>query len=127
MGIVTLDPNAPFQAVPVQPFGTKPPFPESSHDAARPAAAQPDPPRRCLQLWLQRMAVLLFVCVCATTGVLLLIMPWRAEWTDNYLFLRFPLLRTIMASGFFRGLCSGLGILDIWIGFWEAVHYHDPR
>jgi hypothetical protein len=24
-------------------------------------------------------------------------------------------------------LCSGLGLLDIWIGFWEAVHYQEER
>jgi len=26
-----------------------------------------------------------------------------------------------------RGLCSGLGILDIWIGFSEAIHYHEEK
>jgi len=53
------------------------------------------------------------------------ILPWTPEWTDNYLLLTFPGLRTIVANGFFRGICSGLGLLDIWIGFWEALHYHE--
>jgi hypothetical protein len=22
-------------------------------------------------------------------------------------------------------MCTGLGALDIWIGFWEAMHYHE--
>ncbi len=62
---------------------------------------------------------------CASVGVLLVILPWRPEWTDNYFLLASPGLRTFVSNGFVRGLCSGLGLLDIWIGFWEAVHFHD--
>lgn len=76
-------------------------------------------------LWLHRLTVLMFVFVCAVVGVLLVIVPWRPEWTDNRLLLSYPGLRAIFASGFVRGLCSGLGVLDVWIGFWEAVHYHE--
>jgi len=67
----------------------------------------------------------MFVFVCAVVGVLLVILPWRAEWTDNRLLLNSPALRTFVSSGFARGVCSGLGVLDIWIGFWEAIHYHE--
>jgi hypothetical protein len=78
-----------------------------------------------LQLWLHRTSVFLFVLISAVAGVLLVILPWTPEWTDNYLLLSFPWLRTFVSTGFFRGLCSGLGLLDIWIGFWEALHYHE--
>ena len=81
--------------------------------------------RTGFQLWLHRILVLLFVFFCASMGVLLVILPWRPEWTDNYFLLASPGLRTFVANGFVRGLCSGLGLLDIWIGFWEAVHFHD--
>ena len=77
------------------------------------------------QLWLHRVLVLLFVFFCASVGVLLVILPWRPEWTDNYFLLASPGLRAFVSNGFVRGLCSGLGLLDIWIGFWEAVHFHD--
>ena len=60
-----------------------------------------------------------------TGPALLVILPWRPEWTDNYFLLASPGLRTFVSNGFVRGLCSGLGLLDIWIGFWEAVHFHD--
>ena len=53
------------------------------------------------------------------------ILPWRPEWTDNHLLFAYPNLQAIMGSGFVRGVFSGLGILNIWIGFWEAVHYHE--
>ena len=77
------------------------------------------------QLWLHRISVFLFVLTSAVAGVLLLILPWTPEWTDNYLLLSYPGLRTLVSNGFFRGLCSGLGLLDVWIGFWEALHYHE--
>lgn len=80
-----------------------------------------------IQLWLHRTSVFLFVLISAVAGVLLLILPWTPEWTDNYLLLSFPWLRDFVSSGFFRGLCSGLGLLDIWIGFWEALHYHEHK
>jgi hypothetical protein len=78
-----------------------------------------------VQLWMHRVSVFLFVLVSAVAGVLLIILPWTPEWTDNYLLLSFPALRSVVSNGFFRGLCSGLGLLDIWIGFWEALHYHE--
>lgn len=62
----------------------------------------------------------MFVLISAIAGVLLVILPWTPEWTDNYLLLSYPGLRTIVSSAFFRGFCSGLGLLDIWVGFSEA-------
>ena len=80
-----------------------------------------------LQLLLHRTSVFLFVLISAVAGVLLVILPWTPEWTDNYLLLSYPWLRTLISTGFFRGLCTGLGLLDIWIGFWEALHYHEHQ
>ena len=78
-----------------------------------------------LQIWLSRIRALLFVTVCATFGVLLVIVPWTSHWTDNPLLLSSPALRSFVANGFVRGLASGLGMLDLWLGFWEAIHYHE--
>lgn len=76
-------------------------------------------------LWLHRFTMLMFVCVCAGLGVLLVMLPWTPNWTDNHFLLGYPTLREFVTNGFVRGLCSGLGVLDIWIGFWEALHYHE--
>ena len=115
---------------------------ENGPSAPQPAPAQtetsttlldPPPPaddsiaHTGLQLWLHRTSVFLFVLISAVAGVLLVILPWTPEWTDNYLLLQFPWLRSLISTGFFRGLCSGLGLLDIWIGFWEALHYHEHQ
>jgi hypothetical protein len=102
---------------------------EDSPPAPELRAALLDPPLRAgtrrMQLWMHRISVFLFVLISAVAGVLLIILPWTPEWTDNTLLLSYPSLRIIVANGFFRGVCSGLGVLDIWIGFWEALHYHE--
>ena len=90
-----------------------------------PVESTPAPTPEGLQLWLHRSSVFLFVLISAIAGVLLIVLPWTPEWTDNYLLLTYPSLRTLVSSGFFRGVCTGLGLLDIWIGFWEALHYHE--
>ena len=78
-----------------------------------------------LRIWWHRLSVLFFVFFCAVLGVVLVVFPWRDEWTNNFILANYPTLQDVLASGFVRGLCTGLGLLDIWIGFWEAVHYHE--
>lgn len=80
-----------------------------------------------VRLWLRRLGVLLFVFLCATLGVMLMILPWRPEWSDNPLLLPYPTLRAVVASGFARGLATGLGVLNVWIGFWEAIQYREEE
>jgi hypothetical protein len=77
------------------------------------------------RVWLLRVRALLFVTLCATFGVLLLILPWTPRWTDNPLLLVSPALRDVVSSGFVRGLASGLGLLNLWLGFREAILYHE--
>ena len=116
--------------------GSSGPPAEKSSPAGDPRVAVLDPPEVVslpsashsrVQLWMHRVSVFLFVLISAVAGVLLIILPWTPEWTDNYLLLSYPGLRTIVTNGFVRGLCSGLGLLDIWIGFWEALHYHEQQ
>lgn len=95
------------------------PFPSSGDKVREPAR------RQGLELWLWRIRALLFVTVCATFGVLLVILPWTPKWSDNSLLVASPDLRQFVLSGFVRGLASGVGLLDLWLGFWEAIHYHE--
>jgi hypothetical protein len=78
-----------------------------------------------LELWLYRIRALLLVTVCASFGVLLIILPWTPKWTDTPFLLAAPTLRNVVSAGFVRGVATGLGILDLWVGFWEAIHYHE--
>ncbi|MGO8795667.1 MAG: hypothetical protein ACLQLC_12665 [Candidatus Sulfotelmatobacter sp.] len=111
----------PDSKLPVE--STAPARPASSETKAAVLAAPAAP--SAVQLWLHRTSVFLFVLISAVAGVLLVILPWTPEWTDNSLLISIPWLRALVNTGFFRGLCSGLGLLDIWIGFWEALHYHE--
>ena len=117
---------APLTSVPERTPASPPP-PSGTPTALLDRATEPYEPSPAprAQIWMHRTSVFLFVLISAVAGVLLIILPWTPEWTDNYLLLSYPGLRLIVANGFFRGICSGLGLLDIWIGFWEAFHYHE--
>jgi hypothetical protein len=117
---VTVSPDSSIDKIPSEPLSGK-----LANQELRGAGMAQGPSRTGLRLWLHRILTLLFVFFCATVGVLLVILPWRPEWTDNYFLLGSPGLRAFVSNGFVRGLCSGLGLLDIWIGFGEAVHFHD--
>jgi len=114
-------------SVPKSPEIPPPPVPTRTAVLDAPPQSAPQLPDSGVQLWMHRISVFLFVLISAVAGVLLIILPWTPEWTDNYLLLQFPSLRDIVSNGFFRGICSGLGLLDIWIGFWEALHYPEPH
>jgi len=102
---------------------TKPP--DGGQPPAGANTAINEPIRSGVQLWWHRISVLLFVFFCAVLGVVLVVFPWRDEWTSNIILTNYPALQDFVANGFVRGLCTGLGLVDIWIGFWEAVHYHE--
>jgi hypothetical protein len=114
----------PSSTAPAEPATPAAPSPTTVFDPPSGQQTQPAEPNR-IQIWMHRISVFLFVLISAVAGVLLIILPWTPGWTDNYLLVSYPGLRTVVANGFFRGFCSGLGLLDIWIGFWEALHYHE--
>ncbi len=125
---VTADSNTPLQRIPPSSLGTQPDGAAGSATALQSPPQDPVTDRHSrANLWLHRIVVVMFIFLCAVAGMLLVILPWRPEWTDNHLLFAYPGLRAFVANGFVRGLCSGLGLLDIWIGFWEAVHYHEEK
>ena len=92
----------------------------------RPAqtAAEEAVPRATV--WLHRISLVIFVIFCIELGMLLAVLPWTPVWTNNGFVVAYPLLKSIVQLNFVRGLVSGFGLVDIWIGIWEAVHYNDP-
>ena len=79
-------------------------------------------------VWLQRLSLLVLVLFCVYLGVLVMVLPWWSRiWDHNAFIEARPTLRAILHNGAVRGLISGLGLLDIWIGISEAVHYRDIR
>ena len=117
------DPKLPFPSEPAR--AGEPDSPAGSAPAAIAPVSIPMRSSSFAHLWLRRIGVLLFVFLCATLGVMLMILPWRPEWSDNPLLAPFPALRALVASGFVRGLATGLGAVNVWIGFWEAIQYRE--
>jgi hypothetical protein len=84
--------------------------------------------RRAAPVWLQRLSLFVLVLFCVYLGVLVMVLPWWPRiWDQNLFILSHPTLATILHNGAVRGIISGLGLLDIWIGISEAVHYRDYR
>ena len=50
-------------------------------------------------------------------GALLLYLPWSAFWEQNYFLSHYPWLMPIMLHPAMRGIVSGIGVLDIFVGF----------
>ena len=81
-----------------------------------------------------KLTVIFFIVICLQAGILLMILPWMnfgvlGDWGNNFL-LAFvtektglPILRQAVASNWFRGAVTGLGILNIFIAFWEIAHF----
>jgi hypothetical protein len=79
-------------------------------------------------VWLQRLSLFVLVLFCVYLGVLVMILPWWTRvWDDNMFIRSRPALAAVLHTGATRGLISGLGLIDIWIGISEAVHYRDHR
>jgi hypothetical protein len=108
----------------------------TSHISPGEAVAAPEPPPERITeeepdiapIWLQRLSLVVLVLFCVYLGVLLTILPWwKRVWDQNLWIQSRPALAAILYNGATRGLISGLGLLDIWIGISEAVHYRDSR
>lgn len=78
-------------------------------------------------LWLQRVSIVILVVFCFYVGVLVCLLPWTRYWNESPYLLSFSSLGRLMSSGITRGVVSGLGLLDVWIGISEAIHYHEGR
>lgn len=79
-------------------------------------------------VWLQRLSLFILVLFCVYLGVLVAVLPWWTRlWDHNMWIQAHPALAAFLQNGAVRGMISGLGLLDIWIGISEAVHYRDYR
>lgn len=104
-------------------------FPEHEPSVLhQPPAPGGDPHRGAAPVWLQRLSLFVLVLFCVYLGVLVMILPWWTRVWDNNMFIQsHPGLATVLHHGAVRGIISGLGLLDIWIGISEAVHYRDYK
>ncbi|HTV81446.1 MAG TPA: hypothetical protein VME18_02255 [Acidobacteriaceae bacterium] len=100
-----------------------PPSPNLASPQPPAAAPAPIPPRH--DRWLRRADLILQVIVRLYLGLILVFLPWTHLWTFNRFFLYFAPVARLTASGAVRGLVSGLGLLNLWIAIFDAIHYKE--
>jgi hypothetical protein len=76
-------------------------------------------------VWRHRLLTALIVIFFIEIGMILVVVPWTYVWSDNKLLLMHPSWRQFATHGFTRGVVTGLGLINVWIGIWEAVHFND--
>lgn len=81
-----------------------------------------------------RLTVIFFIIVCLEAGVALTLLPWMSfgglgDWGNNFLLALavektgLPIIETAVTSPWFRGAVTGLGVLNLFIAFWEIAHF----
>ncbi len=96
----------------------------ASGSAPAPQAVAPTPHR--IPRWLERVELFLRVMLRMYIGLAVCYAPWsHTFWDQNPLFLQFPALADFAANGAVRGIVSGLGLLNLWIAFQDAIRHRD--
>jgi hypothetical protein len=78
-------------------------------------------------VWAQRLLLVIEVAIAVWAGMLVMALPWTRLWTENPLLAAWPTLKFILNQSFVRGMISGVGLVDVWMGISDAVHYRDLR
>ncbi len=100
------------------------PKPEPKLVPAPPSESRHAPQR--IPRWLERGELFLRVLLRMYIGLAVCYVPWsRTFWDQNPLFVQFPTLSIYAANGAVRGLVSGLGLLNLWIAFHDALRHRD--
>ncbi len=82
-----------------------------------------------------KLTVIFFIILCLIVGIFLTLLPWTSfggivDWSDNYflnLFSQIPglsFLKPAVSSGWFRGAVTGLGVLNLFLAFWELANFN---
>ncbi len=81
----------------------------------------------------ERLTVIFFIMLCMLLGFYLILSPWDAlfgPWGENYLLVflsdksGLPMLQNMVASTWFRGAVTGLGVVNLLIALWEILHFN---
>jgi len=76
--------------------------------------------------WLERAELFVRVLLRMYIGLAVCIAPWWPMlWERNPLFTHFPTIAAFAAHGAVRGIISGLGLLNLWIAFQDAIRHRD--
>jgi hypothetical protein len=98
--------------------------PGSALKSAPPSEPKQTPQR--IPRWLERAELFLRVLLRMYIGLAVCYVPWSGSfWDQNPLFVQIPTLGIYAANGAVRGLVSGLGLMNLWIAFNDALRNRD--
>jgi hypothetical protein len=72
---------------------------------------------------MNRLLAVAFILFCFEIGLFLVFVPWSALWEHNVLLGYSFHLRGLLLNNFFRGAVSGLGVIDLVLGFSELGRF----
>jgi hypothetical protein len=83
-------------------------------------------PQHRVPRWLERVELFLRVMLRMYIGLAICYAPWSHNfWDQNPIFLQSTALADFARLGAVRGIFSGLGLLNLWIAFQDAIRRRD--
>jgi hypothetical protein len=72
---------------------------------------------------MNRLLAVAFILFCFEIGLFLIFVPWSTLWETNVLLTYSFSLRNLVLNNFVRGAVSGLGVIDVLLGFLELAGF----
>src|SRR5947209_6691814 len=99
------------------------PSSEFPHSAPVPAEAAPARSGSVIPAEMPRVFAIVFGLAAIVIGVVITALPWNDAWLNNSLLDGYAALRNFLMNNFVRGVVSGLGVIDIWVGVSEVLGF----
>ena len=64
---------------------------------------------------------LIYIAYFLEVGLLLVLVPWSLFWERNYFVTQLPFLQNLVRNNFLRGGVSGLGVVNLLMGFHDLA------
>lgn len=69
---------------------------------------------------MNRLLAILYVIICFEMGAFLFLFPWIPLWNQNFFAAHYPWIATLAQNFYVRGAISGVGLVDVFLAFYEA-------
>lgn len=100
--------------------------PSDSALASDPSSPSAEHPPHRVPRWLERVELFLRVMLRMYIGLAICYAPWSHNfWDQNPILLQSTALADFARLGAVRGIVSGLGLLNLWIAFQDAIRRRD--
>lgn len=86
------------------------------------APRAPSPPKATRFVrWHRRVLAFCLIVFAFELGLFLLVFPWLPQWEMSWIPVHSPRFANFWMSSYFRGLLSGLGLLNIYVAIAETL------